>query len=108
MRTGNDWRVCHAELVRVCDIFNQKSTRAKAAITATDSGMGTARVEVDYTGGAAQQETDLERRTRQDLEAGFGATGFVYNALDGGPDHRAWDLELAATSDLKANPAAKD
>lgn len=101
MRTGDDWTACHAELERVCEIFNTKvGLRAKAAITQTDGGLGTARVVVDYTGGTAQLETTLERRARQDLEAGFGSAGFVYEAIEEGPDHRAWDLELAATSDV--------
>jgi hypothetical protein len=59
--------------------------RAKAAITETDSGLGTARVVADYTGGTAQQEATFERRARQDLEAGFGSAGFPHIAIEGSP-----------------------
>lgn len=93
----------------MCEIFNTKvGLRAKAAITQTDSGLGTARVVVDYTDGTAQQETSLERRARQDLEAGFGSAGFVYEAIEGSADHRAWDLKLIATSDATPAPTTTD
>jgi hypothetical protein len=59
---------CHAELGQVCDICNGKmNKRAKAAITSTVSRFDIARVEADCPGGNAEQETDLERRARQDL-----------------------------------------
>lgn len=100
MRTGEDWSTCHAELKRVCEIFNTKmGQRAMAAITNTDNGLGTARVEASYARGTAGQETSLERRARQDLEAGFGSAGFLHEPSNPAPDHRAWKLVLASTSD---------
>lgn len=46
---------------------------------------------------------DLERRARQDLEAGFLAAGFIHTIDEHSPDHKAWSLDLAATSEDDAD-----